>query len=143
MLPSFVPVPTSSLPEVKVDRLRAAPEFVDDTSAGFVRVYSPIGTVSTIGVTGADARRVVDATVMHSPAFRRMALLSGRLPQRLEPVVDRARSAGIGLGVVGPDGVQAVVSPPAAVLGVPGVLRWWIAELAYEAWLYETAQAVS
>ena len=55
-----------------------------------------------------------------------------------------AREWGVGIVTLRCDGYPEVLVPASpAVTGVPSVYRWWVAELAYERYLYESAQPVS
>lgn len=143
LLPAQVPVAPSAVPDVKLDRLRAAPQLVREDQDGLHRLYSPAGRVTAIGVMGCRPWQVIEATALQSPAFRRMALVE-RTRSRISPALARnAIAAGIGLALVDSVSTETLVPSPRALLGVPGVFRWWIAELAYRAWSQDRSQLVS
>jgi hypothetical protein len=99
--------------------------------------------VTAIGVMGNRTRHVIDATALQTPAFRRVALLARSAPGDASALVRRAVAAGIGLAFVGNPAIETAVPAPRALLGVPGVFRWWIAELAYRSWSYDRSHPVS
>lgn len=143
MLPTQFPVRPEQLPPIKAKRLRNAPAFCSESTEGFERTYSPAGQIRALGVSGRRPQRTLDLTVQLSPIFRRLALVPPMTPGVRDRLSAGARSAGVGLAEEHLGGTELVVPAPAAVRGRPGVYRWWMAELAYEAWLQESTQPVS
>lgn len=142
LLPAGIPVPADALPAVKRRRLRAAPHFAVEGEAGFARLYSPPGVVRTIAFTGPDPTLCVLRAVRFTPIVERIVVSHRAMPL---PVDARRLSDRFGIGVieVSGDEICVVAEPERAVVGVPAVYRWWIAELAYESWLQQSAQPVS
>ncbi len=144
LLPSMIPVQPTALPEIKVARLRQADGVCAETGAGLERTYSPIGRVLALGASGANAQRVLDHVAMLPPIFRRAALVRPLPPTARGRLAQRALSARVGLAIYEEGIVDEVVVPaPEPIRGIPGVYRWWIAELVYGAWLQERIQPVS
>lgn len=143
LLPSGVPVSSGELPEVKRKRLQDAPAFAQYSDAGFERLYSPIGKVTAIGRRTARSTVCIEEVAAQPPLFRRVAFVAGE-PAERETLIARATSAGVGLALSRREDLEVLVSPPPAVRGRPGAYRWWIAEVAYRAWLYDSrSQEVS
>ncbi len=144
LLPSGAPIAAEALPDVKVDRLRAAPYAVIATDTGFERTYSPPGVLRSAMFSGKKAERSVGRALRFTPIVQRSVLIDeGHRP--IPPSVEcLAREWGVGI-IALHQGTPPQVLVPAmpAELGVPSVYRWWLAELAYERYLYENAQPVS
>lgn len=143
LLPALVPVPASALPPVKVKRLRASEGWVHESPSGFERDFNPAGQVIAVGLIGRDGRRLLDRTVAQPPVFERVAFLRSSAPRSLPHLTERAVAAGVGLWLLDGDTGREVVAPLPALRGVPGVFRWWVAELAYSSWLQDRTQPVS
>jgi hypothetical protein len=142
LLPSGVPVPLQDVPDQKRRRLQEARHFVDVTEAGFERLYSPPGVVRAVAFTGANARRSLERATRFTPIVQRFVV--GHRPVGLAAEALRvAEEWGVGVLELDAGTPRALVLPRPAELGVPAVYRWWIAELAYSSWLYESAQPVS
>lgn len=141
LLPNGVPVPVDALPDHKRERLKGAPALVAVTDGQFQRLYEPAGSARAIACGGRSAVKAVERAARFSPIFRRYAAIPPRGASAL--AVASAQTHRVGL--IETDGVDArvVLDSPAPVLGVPAVYRWWVAEVAYEAWLYESTQPVS
>ena len=143
LLPAFVPVLAEDLPPVKVARLRGAVGWVVETGAGFERSYSPAGRVTALAAIGAEPRRQLDRAAEQPPVFERSAIVTSGSPARVEALAVESRRRGIGLYHARGGELREIAAPAAAIVGRPGVFRWWIAELAYRAWLQESTQLVS
>ena len=140
-LPAGVAVPAEALRPERVRRLRAAPSAAVETEDGFVRSYSPPGVVLAVAFAGGRADRVLGQAIRFTPIVRRFAIVgSASLSRR---VVNAAAEWGIGLLQITSDEVRVVVEGAPAELGMPHVYRWWLAENAYDGWLYENAQFCS
>lgn len=142
LIPSGIPVPAGCVPPVKRRRLRGAPHFVAEGPSGFERLYSPPGVVRVVGFTRRDTTRAIERAAGFTPIVQRM-VLTDRGAQASNRSIEAACEYGIGLVDISGERTNLIVEPRAAVLGVPAVYRWWIAELAYESWLQESAQPVS
>lgn len=143
LLPSGVPVPVDAIPQVKVERLRAAAHSVDESCSGFERLYSPAGLVRSVAFVGRNADRLVHRAICFTPIFQRFAIVvdgATPLPSRVECA---AREWEVGIIAVTAGSARSVIDAGRPVAGVPSVYRWWIAELAYQSWLYENTQLVS
>jgi len=143
LLPSGVPVPLTAIPPKKVERLRAASHSVELTSSGFERLYSPPGVVRSVAFVGRNADHLVQRAIRFTPIFQRIAVvMDGRRPlsARIECT---AREWAVGIVEVNSGATNCALSAGRAETGVPSVYRWWMAELAYQSWLYENAQLVS
>lgn len=144
LLPPGGFVASGTLPDVKVRRLRMAPHCAIETHCGFWRTYAPPGVLRTVAFGGNDVARSVQRAVRFTPIFQRFVLThepSGSVPWTVECL---AREWGV--GIISPsemDGPRVVIPASPAEVGIPSVYRWWIAELAYERYLYEKTQLVS
>lgn len=142
LLPAGVSVPTQALPEPKRKRLQRANGFACEDDASFHRLYSPAGTVKVIGIAGADCRRSVMHAIRFTPIVQRVAVADAS--SRPSPAtLDLAGQFGVGVLAAHSDRYTVLRQPAPAVVGVPAVYRWWLAELAYEGWLQHSAQPVS
>ena len=141
LLPNGVPVPAAALPDHKRDRLSRFPALVTSIDDHFRRTYEPPGVVRALAGGGRSARRAVDRVARFSPIFYRYAVVKG--DHSLPAVITYAAKKGVGVLQTDRGEGRLVSSAPGAVRGVPAVYRWWVAELAYEAWLYESTQPVS
>lgn len=141
LLPNGIPVPATAVPDHKHDRLSRLPALVTSIDNQLRRTYEPPGVVRALASRGRSARRAVERVARFSPIFYRYAVVNG---DRLLPAIITYAFEN-GVGILQTDGEEArlVSAAPEAVRGVPAVYRWWIAELAYEAWLYESTHPVS
>jgi hypothetical protein len=142
LLPEGVPVPVSALPDVKVERLRSAPHSVAESDAGFERLYSPAGVVRAVAFVGRDAARAIERAIKFTPIHQRLVVVPN-LPAIASRIESMAREWGVGLIEVDAGSTRVRLPARRAEQGVPSVYRWWIAELAYSRWLYESTQLVS
>ena len=144
MLPRGGITPPELLPVGKVRRLRAAPHSVQETDGGFERLYDPPGVLGAVVFAGRSAERAVYQAARFTPIVERYVLLeqfNGPLAASVQSV---AREWGVGVLSVSPRyGTQVLIPAADAVTGVPSAYRWWIAELAYESYLYDSAHAAS
>lgn len=142
LLPSGVTVPMDEVPDHKRSRLESARHLVEVVDGCFERLYSPAGAVRIVAFGGTRTSRSVQRAARFTPILQRFALCEG--PARPSSnVLQAARAWGVGLVQYADGSATVLVTPPVAELGVPAVYRWWIAELAYSSWLYESAQPVS
>lgn len=142
LLPAGIPVPVSALPAVKQQRLRDAHHFALEGASGFERTYEPAGRVRAVAFTGADVKRSVAQAIRFSPVVQRVVVTR---PGARVSHPARELAAEFGIGIVEGSASAPTLSerPKPAVVGVPAVYRWWIAEVAYESWLQQNAQPVS
>jgi hypothetical protein len=142
LLPAGFAVQQRSLPDHKLDLLRSADHLVRDDGGQLERLYAPAGKVRAVAFSGASLTSAVRRAVRYTPIFERHVLVP---PLGVRGADDLAVALEWGVGVVAVDGSDLRLVVPAAepVLGVPSVYRWWIAELAYQAFLYESAQLES
>jgi hypothetical protein len=142
LLPAGIPVPVDAVPSVKRRRLRDAHHFAIEGESGFERLYSPPGAVRAVCFTGAEPTRSIDRAVRFTPIVERVVVTHPGV-QTSHDARTLADEFGIGLIEASESEINVVVPPRPAVIGVPAVYRWWIAELAYESWLQQSAQPVS
>ena len=144
LLPPHAPTSAAALPEIKVQRLRAAPHTAVETAAGFNRIYSPPGVLRSVAFYGGSTERSVSRAARFTPIVQRFALVSeGQQPVAVSTEY-MAREWGVGIISLRRDSDPEVLVPASpAETGVPSVYRWWAAELAYENYLYESTQPVS
>lgn len=142
LLPAGVPVPTEAIPDVKRQHLRAAGHFAQEQGTSFERLYSPAGVVRVIAITGASSKRSVEHAIRFTPIVHRVVVADSS-SQPSSATLDLADRWGVGVVTTREDDLEVVLRPAPAVVGVPAVYRWWLAELAYEGWLQQSAQPVS
>ena len=136
MLPPGGLVPQEALPDIKVQRLRAAPHAAAETDAGFERLYAPPGTLRAVGLTSGNVESVVNRLARVPPIFQRFALVPAPGQSVPLPIECMAREWGVGIILLRRGSSPRVLVPAAeATTGVPGVFRWWMAELAYESYI--------
>ena len=144
LLPTGGPVAAGCLPDIKVRRLRAAPEVVEETAQGFIRTYSPPGILRAVAFVGRSLQQRVWRAARFAPIVERYVVSDYKrrpIPLRVEYL---AREWGVGIIRTDEVGISELSVPAAAAeRGVPGVYRWWAAEQAYKGLLYESAQLVS
>ncbi len=142
LLPGGLPVPVGDVPDHKRRHLDAAPHLVDVTDAGYQRCYSPPGVVRAVAFGGSKTDRAIERAARFTPIVQRLVYSEGPMRPSLAHV-RRAQESGLGLLECSGGTARLLLEPSAAEIGVPAVYRWWIAELAYASWIYESAQPVS
>ncbi|MFZ6005570.1 MAG: hypothetical protein ACOYXM_16730 [Actinomycetota bacterium] len=142
LLPSGLPVPFAEVPDHKRRHLDAAPNLVDVTDAGYQRSYSPPGVVRAVAFGGSKIGRALQRAARFTPIVQRFVYSEGPMRPSLARATE-AVEAGVGLFECVAGHARLLVEPSPAEVGVPAVYRWWIAELAYERWIYERTQPVS
>ena len=137
LLPPGGSTPLSMLPDVKVQRLQAAPHVAIETNGGFVRSYEPPGVLRSLAFYGKDLKRSVERAARFTPIVQRFVLVEEQ--QIVHPSVDWfAREWGVGIIRLRQGSSPRVLVPASpAEVGIPSVYRWWVAELAYERFLQE------
>lgn len=139
LLPEGWRVPIGDLHAKKVPLLRSAREHVDICDEYFVRSYRPAGTVQAVGLSGRHGDMLVDRAIRTSPIFARYVLVGPRTSMPSARALSAAREWGIGVVAVDESRIDVQIPAEPGVAGIPCVYRWWVAELAYQAWLYANA----
>ena len=142
LLPMGIPVRADEIPAMKRRRLRESSHFAAETEAGFQRLYSPACIVRAVAFAGSDATRCVEHAMRFPPIVQRVVVTEEGRPAPNE-VRRLAVEFGVGMIELRERDYVVLEQPPEPVVGVPAVYRWWIGELAYEAWLQLSAQPVS
>lgn len=142
LLPTGVPVPTAAIPERKRQHLRTAGHFAHEVGGQLERLYSPAGAVRAIAIAGADIERSVRQAIRFTPIVQRV-VVTDVTTQPSPATLGLAEEWGVGVVTARENGSDVLRHPAPAVVGVPAVYRWWLAELAYEGWLQQSAQPVS
>lgn len=142
LLPAGVPVPTAAIPERKRQHLRTAGHFAQEDGGCLERLYSPAGAVRAIAIAGADIERSVERAIRFTPIVQRV-VVTDIATRPSSGTLALAEDWGVGVVRARADGCDVLLHPAPAVVGVPAVYRWWLAELAYEGWLQQSAQPVS
>lgn len=138
-LPEGLAWPTSGLDPLDVLTLeREGDGFVVMDEDAVIRVYRPAGRVRAIGLVGGRLPDVVATASRFPPIFRRYAV-AAKAASTDPQVVAAARTVGIGAAIAGPNGLRVLGEAEPAQVGVPGVYRWWLAEVAYRSWLQTNA----
>ena len=135
-LPGGVDVPAYGIDEDDLDVLRRFGDgHVSSVGDCLRREFRPACTVThSVGV----ARRGVDAirrACAAPPIYTRVAV-ARRITQG---DIDLAILKGVGLIAADGSSADVLVEARARVIGSPAVYRWWIAELAYDAWCHAQA----
>ena len=144
LLPAGGAVHAAALPDRKVQSLRAEPYVARQCGSSFERTYSPPGVVRAVGFAGRCVESAVLRAARFTPIFQRFVLLDDddlEIPLRVEW---EAREWGVGIVALGRGHRTKQVVPAAeAVVGIPSVYRWWVAELAYRRFLQDRTHPVS
>jgi hypothetical protein len=141
LLPAGGGVLASSLPEVKLQRLRAQKGFVVGSDGELRRLYQPPGIVRYIGFAGPRSSLAIERAARFAPIVQRLAIIDGSTPSARNLAI--AAASGVGVLKLNDRAHELLLPPSKAVVGRPAVYRWWIAELVYEALLQESTQLVS
>lgn len=141
-LPEGIGVPVNSVPDHKMDLLNRAPHVASVERGLITRTYVPAGRIRAVGFAGKALRGAVRRVLRYAPLFERWAVVPA---DAVRSSAHLAEAREWNVGVIAVDGADSEVLVPAAqaVRGVPGVYRWWVVEVGYEAFLYENAQALS
>ncbi len=142
LLPHGLAISVSGIPDHKLDRLRAATHLVTLHDERLVRDYVPAGVVRAVAFAGASVDIALRRAARFTPIVQRFAVVSESVRVN-QSAIEAAGSCGVGVLKVGKNSTQVLVEAATALKGVPAVYRWWIAELAYERWLYDNTQPVS
>jgi hypothetical protein len=138
-LPEQVAWPLSGLDSLDVDTLTQEGDgFVTFEGGSVTRIYRPAGQVRATAVV---AKRLVDAVATASqlpPIFRRYAL-SLSCARSDSDATAMAHAVGVGSAFTSSDGLSILTSAQDPCVGVPGIYRWWLAEVAYRQWLQTNA----
>ena len=138
------PTPSEMLPEIKVQRLRAAPHAAVETDEGFELAYSPPGMLRSVALRGRSVERAVARAARFTPIVERFVLVDETQQPVASPTERAAREWGVGIvSLRCGDSPEVLVPASPAKTGIPSVYRWWVAELAYERYLYESTHLVS
>lgn len=138
-LPEGLAWPISGLDRLDADTLKQEGDgFVAMNGASVTRLYRPAGRVHAIGLAG---RRLVDAVAAASqlpPIFRRYAIAAKGTGTDRDAVA-AARAIGVGAAVSSPGALRVFARAEPPLVGVPGIYRWWLAEVAYRSLLQANA----
>ena len=138
LLPSWGWTPPEMLPDMKVQRLRAAPHVASETDGGFVRTYEPPGVLRSVAFYGKCIERSVDRAARFTPIVQRFALVDEEQQSVPLSVEWMAREWGVGIIRIRQESIPQILVPASpAEIGIPSLYRWWVAELAYERYLRE------
>lgn len=123
--------------------------WVEATTSSITRSYQPAGRVHSLAIADRSLSRAVQRVAAHPPTTERLAVWqTPRLTslRRIAPILERARSLGIGVLCHTESAIDELVAPAESTIGRPAVFRWWQSELAYRNWftrIAPTAQAVT
>ncbi len=138
-LPEDLAWPESGLDRIDAETLRREGKgFVAVTRGSVTRVYRPAGGVRAVGLAGRRLVDVVGAACQFPPIFRRYAIATRTGRSDVE-AIKMAQAVGVGAAVTCSERLRVVARADAARAGVPSVYRWWLAEVAYRAWLQTNA----
>lgn len=138
-LPEGLAWPVSGLGQLDSDTLKLeGGGFVTVNGQSITRVYRPAGRVRAVGVASKRLLAAVAGASQLPPIFRRYAIATRAGRRDLDAVV-AAQTVGVGAAVTGPEGLRVLARAEPSLAGVPGVYRWWLAELAYRSWLQTNA----
>jgi hypothetical protein len=129
--PTLIP----SVPEPHRAHLLGLVKHVEVEDSRLIRRYVPAGRVRSLALVGRIGDSVIDRAIRCSPIFERYVVLGPRTTRPSDSAAGLAARSGIGVLEVDTDGhvVMRSTSAP-AVVGVPSVYRWWVAELAFSAY---------
>ena len=137
-LPGAVAWPVDATDPVDVATLEAdGAGFVDIDHNTITRLYEPAGAVRAVVVVRSRLADAVRSASLMPPIFHRLAVAT--LQAGVAEAVACARSVGVGAAVCTASELDLRVAPAEPMLGVPGVYRWWLAEVAYQGWCQTNA----
>lgn len=102
------------------------------------RVYRPPGQIRAVAITRKSLADSVWAVAQFPTIFLRYAIAASCSKADAD-AIEAARAAGIGTIFTSRTGPLVYTSPQRAAIGAPGVYRWWLAEIGYDAWLQANA----
>ncbi len=133
-LPGGEPVEQSSLAEIDATTLRQHGKLLVDRVGGqLLRRFRPAGSVGIAIVADRRAEDAIQRLSHVPPIFPRLAV-AGEEPGG--EAIGLAHRRRVGLAALHSGRYEVKVEPSQPILGSPAVYRWWVAELAYERWLY-------
>lgn len=137
-LPHEMPWATTGLDPVDLRTLgEAGGGHVEFTDSVIRRTYQPPGLVRSVGLWRKELANAVCGVGQFPAIFSRHALAT-REGARCEEALATAAALGIGAAVSARDGLKVHTNAHPPQQGVPGVYRWWIAEMAYHEWRQTT-----
>lgn len=147
-LPAESPLICDRMTPEDLETLQSLPDgYVERAEAALRRNYEPPGFVRLVGVVGRNLDRLLAQTHSIAPIVQRVAIWRrhDHPPSVSAALGVRLTRSGLGLVSIDDEGNAVILQQPAeAQPGVPAVYRWWVAEKAYESWLYaQRAQAES
>jgi hypothetical protein len=132
-LPADLRWPASAVTSDDVATLEhEGPGFVTVADGHVERHYRPAGRVDAIVTCRRHLSDAVAAAASFPPVFRRYAMAE-RTPKQTADMYADAEQCGVGILLA--DGTHGPVPAAEPIVGVPAVYRWWLAEVAYDAWL--------
>lgn len=142
-VPHGVAVSRIAIDRVDVETMEAeGAGFVEVDDLSLVRLYEPAGDVDAVTIIRRRLVDAVNAVGQFPPTLRRYAVATRTSPSDLLAVEIAAE---IGVGTVIETASEPTVLTDSAERqrGVPGVYRWWLAEVAYAQWLQANAHCTS
>jgi len=134
-LPTGLEWPSSRLDPVDIATFdREGVGFVVTTQGGIRRTYEPPGRVAAIAVRRQALSNAVSAVAQLPAVYYRYAFGS-TVTRHDDSAIAAAQGLGIGAGVEVCDQLIVHCLAGTPIVGIPGIYRWWLAEIAYEAWL--------
>lgn len=128
-LPEGIPTPAVALTDRDLSTLRHLGAGYVQGSATLTRLYVPAGVIGAVVVVAGTLGEAVASAARLPAIYRRLAVCHRR------PIdagsIEYGRRVGVGAVLVSGSAAEVVVAPREPVLGVPAVVRWWLAELAY------------
>lgn len=134
-LPRGIPWAVASLDDFDVDTLEAeGAGFVEMEGDVVERLYQPPGRVTAVGLRRRQLVDALSAAGRFPPIYSRYGI-GPAVSSVGEESLAAAQMMGVGAILVAKDSMAVLAQAAPPVAGVPGVYRWWLAEIAYEAWL--------
>ena len=138
LLPTGAPVRSDQLPASKIDRFQQSRGVVEESLGGWTRRYSPAGVVRALAVVQRSAKPALRVAAGLPPIFERWVFADDGLKRPSADLLAQAAMSGVGLTRTSLSPTKSIIEASPAVIGSPGVYRWWIGEVAYAAWLAQT-----
>jgi hypothetical protein len=111
---------------------------VDNDGERLVRLYQPAGAVLAVGLRRANLFEAVKQVALFPGIFGRYAFASRR-SRTDDQAAATASMLGVGTAIEQSAGLAVLSEAMSPQVGVPSVYRWWLAEVAYDVWLHESA----
>jgi hypothetical protein len=134
-LPQGLPISRRSISERDLGTFEGLGRGYVEGVEDLTRVYVPAGQVTALIVVKRDLSAAIERISLLPGIYWRVAAAIGLGPPS-DDLLAASNRSGIGAAVVRRGEATVVAAPRAPTRGIPAVVRWWLAEIAYRNWGY-------